>query len=174
MKVAADSCSAPDKSGKVRGIPMEWDGVAEALVELQSASKGGKYVFPGPDGEPMGSIKTAFMKARAEAGIPSKCRFHDLRHTFASHLVMNGVDLTTVKELLGHKTLVMTLRYSHLSQGHKKRAVEVVETIFGGHFLDTRTEKVAVGQDVPVTQLVEFTGAGDGGRTRTGASPEGF
>ena len=68
----------------------------------------------------------------------------------------------------------MTLRYSHLSRGHKKRAAEVVGTIFGGHFLDTRTEKVAVGQDVPVTQLLDIAGAGDGGRTRTGASPEGF
>lgn len=87
--------------------------------------------------------------------------------------VMSGVDLTTVKELLGHKTLVMTLRYSHLSQGHKKRAVEVVGTILGGHFLD-RAEKVAVGQDAPITQVIDFIGAGDGGRTRTGMNPEGF
>jgi len=50
-------------------------------------------------------------------------RFHDLRHTFASHLIMAGVDLVTVKELLGHKTINITNRYTHLAQEHKAQAV---------------------------------------------------
>jgi len=61
------------------------------------------------------------------------------RHTFASHLVMAGVDLTTVKELLGHKELKMTLRYSHLAPAHKKNAVQVMSQILGKKINYTKT-----------------------------------
>src|SRR5205823_1878444 len=51
-------------------------------------------------------------------------RWHDLRHTFASRLVMAGVDLRTVQELLGHKTITMAVRYSHLAPAHQREAIE--------------------------------------------------
>lgn len=54
--------------------------------------------------------------------------FHCLRHTFASHLVMGGVDLTTVSRLMGHKSLSMTLRYSHLAPNHLSNAINVLNT----------------------------------------------
>jgi site-specific recombinase XerD len=68
------------------------------------------------------SIKRSFATACNKAKI-FDLTFHDLRHTFASHLVMAGVDLTTVSRLMGHKSLTMTLRYSHLAPNHLENAV---------------------------------------------------
>jgi len=75
--------------------------------------------------KPYGDIKKSFLTAVKKSGIVD-FHFHDLRHTFASQLVMSGVDLNTARELLGHKSLEMTLRYSHLLPDHKKRAVDVL------------------------------------------------
>ena len=69
------------------------------------------YVFPGKLGKELVNTRRRFLKALDEAGIEGFV-FHDLRHTFASHLVMAGVDLMTVKEFLGHKRFEMTLRYA--------------------------------------------------------------
>ena len=85
------------------------------------------YVFCNPEtGKPYNDVKNAFKGACRRAGI-NDLHFHDLRHTFASHLVMEGIDITTVKELLGHKTLTMTLRYAHLAATHKAKAVDILD-----------------------------------------------
>jgi integrase len=85
------------------------------------------YVFYNPKTDkPYDNIVKSFYTAMKRAGIKD-FRFHDLRHTFASQLVMAGVDLTTVRELLGHKTLTMTLRYSHLAPSHKVNAVNILD-----------------------------------------------
>ena len=68
-----------------------------------------------------------FYRACKKVGI-TDFHFHDLRHTFASQLIMAGVDITTVKELLGHKSLFMTMRYAHLAPAHKVKAVDLLDS----------------------------------------------
>jgi integrase len=70
-------------------------------------------------------VKTSFNSACRRSGI-TDFRFHDLRHTFASQLIMRGGTLKDVQELLGHKTMTMTLRYAHLTQEHKQKAVNLL------------------------------------------------
>ena len=70
-------------------------------------------------------IKRSYATACRKAKIMD-FHFHDLRLTFASHLVMSGVDITTVSRLLGHKSLKMTLRYSHLAPAHMLNAVDIL------------------------------------------------
>lgn len=109
------------KSGEDRHIPMN----DEALVTLQQwrTQTPGALVFPGPTGAAISEIKTAWGKLLKDAEI-QKLRWHDLRHHFASRLVMAGVDLNTVRELLGHADIKMTLRYAHLAPEHKAAAVQ--------------------------------------------------
>jgi integrase len=78
--------------------------------------------------KPLKGVKRSFNSALKKAKVRD-FRFHDLRHCFASHLVMAGVDLTTVKELLGHKHITMTLRYAHLAPSHKVNAVNVLDGV---------------------------------------------
>ena len=112
------------KNGEKREVPM--NRLAQKTIIGVLKHPDSQYIFCDKDGKPYGDIKKSFFTAINNSGIVD-FHFHDLRHTFASQLVMSGVDLNTVRELLGHKSLEMTLRYSHLSPDHKKRAVDVLE-----------------------------------------------
>jgi integrase len=117
--------SAYAKNGESRSIPMNDVLTATLKAGKMEASTEGP-VFRTPHGGPYHNFRTAFERAVQHAGLED-FTFHDLRHTFASRLVMAGVDLPTVKDLLGHKGIAMTLRYTHLSTDHKQRAVRALE-----------------------------------------------
>jgi integrase len=76
--------------------------------------------------KPLKDIRTAFKNACDRAGIKN-LRFHDLRHTFATRLVLAGVDLATVSKLLGHSTITMTMRYAHPTPEALKKAVSKLD-----------------------------------------------
>ena len=116
--------SAFGKNRKPRTIPMN-SILREALVALRARAGAGELVFSRRDGDhPRRDIRTAFENARNRAGLGKDVTPHVLRHTFASRLVMEGVDLRTVMELGGWNSLTMVQRYSHLSPSHKAEAVE--------------------------------------------------
>ena len=110
------------KSGKTRHIPLNTDATAALETWQQTTGQAQGLIFLNDEGKQLASVKTAFNRLLANAGIEN-FRFHDLRHTFASKLVMAGVDLNTVRELLGHSDIKMTLRYALLAPEHKALAV---------------------------------------------------
>ena len=115
---------ANTKNGEKREVPIA-ETLRKTLKELFRGSQmrpqriDVPYVFHDyTTGSPYLNVQRSFTTACRKANIKD-FRFHELRHTFASHLVMAGIDLTTIKELLGHKTLTMTLRYAHPAPSHK-------------------------------------------------------
>ena len=152
------------KTNKARQIPIN-DDLAKVLSESRRENQlKSEYVFPfrkgehalkgekpvrqrkglAPTPEAIGSIKTAFNAAVSRAGIED-FRFHDLRHTFASHMVMRGATIKEVQEILGHKNISMTMRYAHLSQEHKEKAVNLLNGL-------TASKKPASGHEM-VTKI---------------------
>jgi integrase len=112
------------KNNESRTIPI--NEILYETLTLLGHTTDEQYVFANRNGNPFGDVRTSFRNALKRAGIED-FRFHDLRHTFASKLVMRGVNIRTVQTLLGHKDIAMTMKYSHLSDAHLKEAVKKLE-----------------------------------------------
>ena len=111
------------KSGKPREIPIS-SKLKELLLQLGPQRHGSVFKMPAV------TLKRHFEQARSAAKIED-FRFHDLRHTFASHFVMSTGDLPALQKLLGHHSSAMTQRYAHLSTGHLRTGIQKLEKALG-------------------------------------------
>jgi integrase len=130
------------KNGETRHIPLNTVALA-AFGALYRNSSGEGYVFTNRNGDRLLKGRHWFEPAVREAKLKD-FSWHCLRHTFASRLVMAGVDLRTVQQLMGHKTIQMTVRYAHLAPEHQMAAVERLCSVPGAleQPTDTRTDTV--------------------------------
>jgi site-specific recombinase XerD len=130
------------KNGETRHIPLNTAALS-AFTALYRNSSGEGYVFTNRNGDRLLKGRHWFEPALRAANVRD-FSWHCLRHTFASRLVMAGVDLRTVQPLLGHKTIQMTVRYAHLAPEHQKAAVERLCSVAGAleHPTDTEQNRV--------------------------------
>jgi integrase len=121
------------KTHEGRFVPL-----SETLKEilLRRVEQPGEYVFTDSRGEKLKVLTNAFWNAAERAGLIRweggkrvRFRFHDLRHTFGSRLGMQGVDLKSIMEIMGHKSAKVAMRYQHPSPDHKLEAVRSLDEI---------------------------------------------
>jgi integrase len=119
----------PDTKTGESACPLNQKAI-DLLTSLERRTEN-PYVFPGQvPGKPLAEIKRAWGQILKRAGIKD-FRFHDLRHSFASLSLSQGVDLYTVSKLLGHKNIATTTRYAHLELEHLKEATNKMSEVFG-------------------------------------------
>ncbi len=128
------------KNDERREIPIN-ETLRQVLLNLPRRLDVPYLFFDAVSGKRYLDVKRLFNTACRRAKIKD-FRFHDLRHTFSSHLVMAGVDIMTVKDLLGHKSLNMTLRYAHLAPAHKVKALEMLDLQFNNQVNFTITSQL--------------------------------
>lgn len=120
--------------------PVPLNDTTREIVVRRMERPGSDYVFCNHKGEMLTHLSRGFEPARKKAGlirwevkdkktVEVRFRFHDLRHTFGSRLGMNGVDLKTIMEIMGHKTAKVAMRYQHPSPSHKQNAVKCLDEI---------------------------------------------
>jgi site-specific recombinase XerD len=125
------------KNGEMRHIPLN----SAAISALEAFRKRGDStgnVIRNSDGETLAGPRYWFEPTLKKAKI-YRLSWHCLRHTFASRLVMRGVDIRTAQELMGHKSISMTVRYSHLAPRHTLAAVELLAEGTTAASTDTKT-----------------------------------
>jgi site-specific recombinase XerD len=116
----------PPKGGRNREVPLS----AQTVLMLKRHKHlKGPYVFCDASGDPLthNMLTPVVPQICRKAGLAKRITFHGLRHTFASHLVMRGVQLKSVQELLGHTTIHMTMRYAHLSPNVNRESVNLLD-----------------------------------------------
>jgi len=148
------------KGGKTRYVPLSEQ--AKTIIRSFDSLFRSAWVFPGVQNEthPMDSrafLRRAFEPGLRKAGITGVC-WHTLRHTAASRRIMAGVDLVSVKEILGHRSIQTTLRYSHLDPTHLQDAVN--RGSFSGTVARTvaKEEGHGAGSAQPVDYMVRPVG----------------
>lgn len=126
------------KNGRSRRIMLSeaaldlLEGLRRLTGTLGLGTEPGDFLFPNPrTGTCYNGFHLAYFRARDAAGLPD-VRIHDLRHTFASLLINNGVSLYEVQELLGHSSVAMTQRYAHLLPNKLRSRTEIVGRIVEG------------------------------------------
>jgi integrase len=141
------------KSGKARQIPIN-DRLAEVFKEVRRGNQlKSPHIFCDAQGRRFYQVRRSFVSACRRAGIEA-FRFHDLRHTFASQLVMKGASLKAVQELLGHTDLKMTMRYAHLSQEHLKDSVNLLNDMPSGKEMVNITPKANGAKNLPSANIL--------------------
>lgn len=116
------------KNGDNRGVPITQKVKEEIEKYKNSETIKTTLVFPNKEGTKPINVRKAFNNALKRSKITNFC-FHDLRHTAASFLAMSGKSSTEIAEILGHKTLQMVKRYSHLTKGHKLETLEEMSNL---------------------------------------------
>jgi integrase len=112
------------KSKKARNIPLN-DSTHMTMMQWSKQRQANTFIFCNSNGKPLTSVRKSWATVLGLAKIEG-FRFHDMRHDFASQLVMKGVDLYVVKELLGHSSIQVTERYAHLDDKQLEDAVNLL------------------------------------------------
>ena len=132
-RIDGEVVEAPLKTkNSYRNIPISADAVK--ILKTQKKNVAGEYVFPSPNGGPISpdSVGNMLHRVLKRAGLP-KVRFHDLRHTFATLALQNGVDIKTVSSMLGHYSAGFTLdTYTHVTTPAQMEAANTMGNVLAG------------------------------------------